>query len=120
MWVGPSTLFSSSRTGKRDWRRTSAAGAPTVRPAQRERKSAFFPGKKPAGIHQQEGPPLPGALGVVAVPGEPRRFFDDGQAAADQAVEEFGLAHIGTADDGNDREAHPGGPRSQETAAFTA
>ena len=59
-----------------------------------------------AGIHQVEGPAPPLAGRVQAVPGHARRVLHNGQTLAREFIEQHGFAHVGPADNGNQRSCH--------------
>ncbi len=63
-------------------------------------------GDEAAGVHDHEGPAPPLGVDGLAVAGDPGPLLDDGLAAADDAVEEGRLAHVGPSDDGDHRRAH--------------
>ena len=63
-------------------------------------------GHESAGVHQPELPAVPLALAEVAVARGARLGGHDRLAAALDAVEERGLPHVGTADDGHGGLAH--------------
>ena len=54
-----------------------------------------------AGVHEREGAPAPLGLGADAVARDAGLVVHDGDAPADDAVEQGGLADIGPADDGD-------------------
>ena len=56
-----------------------------------------------AGVHHHEGAIPPKALLVGAIAGHPRLVMHDRLAAAAESVDQGGLAHVGAANDGDDR-----------------
>ena len=59
----------------------------------------------PPGIHEQKRAAPPFHLGEITVPGDTRRIVHDGLAPATQTIEQRGLAHVRSPDQGNDRQA---------------
>ncbi len=72
-------------------------------------------GLESAGIHQDQAPAAPVALPIEAVAGDTGGVIDDGAPAAQQAVEERGLPHVGPAHDGDDGCGHADLPPSGRT-----
>ena len=64
------------------------------------------PGLDAAGVDEGELPALPVALPVDPVAGHAGSVLHNGQAPADDLIEQHGLAHIGAAHDGDDRFRH--------------
>lgn len=65
-------------------------------------ESVLKAGTDAAGIDDFEGARAAGAKGGDPVPGHTGFIVDDGDATADEAVENGGLADVGTPDDGDD------------------
>ena len=70
-----------------------------------------------AGVHQRELDPVPVRIGIQTVARRAGLSIHDGEALPDNAVEQGGLADIGTADDGDERFGHKGTDRIWGTAA---
>ena len=60
-----------------------------------------------AGVDDDEPPPVPVGVAVHPVARRAGPVLDDRLAAADEAVEQRGLAHVGAADDGDDGQPRP-------------
>lgn len=56
---------------------------------------------EPAGVDELEAVTVVFGFGADAVAGDADLFVNNADAAADEAVEECGLADVGAADDGN-------------------
>ena len=77
--------------------------------ADRAREGVLVLEVHTAGVDQREGAPVPLALDLVAVAGDPGALVHDRLATAAQAVDERGLADVGVSDD---RDLHGvGSPR---------
>ena len=68
-----------------------------------------------ARVHDGGLPALEGSRAIETVPGHPGHVVDDGASAADQAIEERGLADVGTAHESDDG-AHHGETASAQPA----
>ena len=88
-------------TTKRITSASSTASCACSRTCREQR--VLLAGHEAAGVDDGELPALPLGVRVVAVAGDAGRRPHERQAPADQAVEERGLAHVGAADDGDQR-----------------